>query len=105
MCATRGTALQAQAQQLQDELQQVMRRFGRQCRGLGKVFVTVVRQTERPLLALGEPVLTLARAAQECLYGAPQLSAAQQARLDTQLTVALEAHHRIAHRSRRLTQR
>ena len=81
-----------------------MRRFGRQCRGMGKVFVTLVRQTERQLLEMGEPVLTLARAAQECLHGAPQLSDEQQARLDTQLTVALEAHHRIAHQSRRLTQ-
>jgi hypothetical protein len=103
-CATRGTALQAQAQQLQHELQQVLRRFGRQCRGMGKVFVTLVRQTERQLLEMGEPVLTLARAAQECLHGAPPLSDEQQARLDTQLTVALEAHHRIAHQSRRLTQ-
>jgi len=81
-----------------------MRRFGRQCRGMGKVFVTLVRQTERQLLEMGEPVLTLARAAQECLHGAPPLSDEQQARLDTQLTVALEAHHRIAHQSRRLTQ-
>jgi hypothetical protein len=53
---------------------------------------------------MGEPVLMLARAAQECLYAAPQLSDEPQARLDTQLTVALEAHHRIAHPSRRLTQ-
>jgi DDE family transposase len=81
-----------------------MRRFGRQCRGMGKVFVTLVRQTERQLLEMGEPVLTLARAAQECLHGAPPLSDEPQARLDTQLTVALEAHHRIAHQSRRLTQ-
>jgi hypothetical protein len=81
-----------------------MRRFGRQCRGMGKVLVTLVRPTERPLLARGEPVLTLARAAQACLHGAPQLSDEQQARLDTQLRVALEAHHRIAHHSRRLTQ-
>jgi hypothetical protein len=66
--------------------------------------VTLVRQTERQLLEMGEPVLTLARAAQECLHGAPQLSEDQQARLDTQLTVALEAHRRIAHQSRRLTQ-
>jgi hypothetical protein len=81
-----------------------MCRFGRQCRGMGKVVVTWVRQTERQLLEMGEPVLGLARAAQECLHGAPQLSDEQQARLDTQLTVALEAHHRIAHQSRRLTQ-
>jgi hypothetical protein len=81
-----------------------MRRFGRQCRGMGKVFVALVRQTETQLLAMGEPVLALARAAQECLRGAPQLSEAQRARLDTQLTAALEAHHRIERQSRWLTQ-
>ncbi len=81
-----------------------MRRFGRQCRGMGKVFVTLVRRTETQLLEMGQPVLTLARAAQEYLHGAPPLSEDQQRRLDTQLTVALEAHHRIAHQSRRLTQ-
>jgi hypothetical protein len=81
-----------------------MRRFGRQCRGMGKVFVTLVRQTETQLLEMGQPVLTLARAAQACLHSAPQLSEAHQKRLDTQLTAALEAHRRIAHQSRRLTQ-
>jgi hypothetical protein len=81
-----------------------MRRFGRQCRGMGKVFVTLVRQTEMQLLAQGQPVLALARAAQACLHGAPQLSEDQRVRLDTQLTAALQAHHRIAHQSRRLTQ-
>jgi hypothetical protein len=103
-CATRGTALQGQAQQLQHALQQVMRRFGRQCRGMGKVFVTLVRQTETQLLEIGQQVLPLARAVQECLYGAPQLSEEQRVRLDTQLTAALGAHHRIEHQSRRLTQ-
>jgi hypothetical protein len=81
-----------------------MRRFGRQCRGMGKVFVTLVRQTETQLLELGEQVRPLARAAQECLHGAPQLSEDQQTRRDTQLTVALKAHHQIDHQSRRLTQ-
>jgi hypothetical protein len=102
-CATRGTALQAHAQHLQHDLQQVLRRFGRQCRGMGKVWVTVVRHTERQWLELGAPVLTLARAAQQCRHGAPPLSDGQQARLDTQLTLALEAHHRIERPSRRLT--
>jgi len=46
----------------------------------------------------------MVRAAQEGLHGATHLSEEQQRRLDTQLTVALEAHHRIAHQSRRLTQ-
>jgi hypothetical protein len=81
-----------------------MRRFGRQCRGMGKVFVTLVRQTETPLLELGQPVLPLAQAAHARLHGAAQLSEEQQRRLDTQLRVALEAHRRIAHQSRRLTQ-
>jgi hypothetical protein len=81
-----------------------MRRFGRQCRGMGQVFVTLVRQTETQLLELGQPVRALARAAQECLHGAPQLSEDQRVRLDTQLTAALQTHHRIAHQSRRLTQ-
>jgi hypothetical protein len=81
-----------------------MRRFGRQCRGMGHVFVTLVRQTETQLLTLGEPVLSLARAAQQHLQGVTPLSAEQQARLDAQLTAALAAHHRIAHQSRRLTQ-
>jgi hypothetical protein len=81
-----------------------MRRFGRQCRGMGNVFVTLVRQTETQLLELGAQVLPLAQAAPACLHGAPQLSEEQQRRLDTQLRVALEAHRRIAHQSRRLTQ-
>ena len=81
-----------------------MRRFGRQCRGMGKVFVTLVRQTETQLREMGQQVLPLARAAQACLHGAPQLSQDQRARLDTQLAAALEAHHRIESQSRRLTQ-
>src|SRR5262245_44765536 len=81
-----------------------MHGFGRQCRGMSKVFVTLVRQTETQLLELGAQVLPLAWAAQECLHGVPQLSEDQQRRLDTQLTVALEAHHRIERQSRRLTQ-
>jgi hypothetical protein len=81
-----------------------MRRFGRQCRGMGKVFVTLVRQTETHLPEMGQQVRQRARAAQERLRGAPQLSTEQRARLDTQLTAALEAHDRIQSQSRRLTQ-
>jgi hypothetical protein len=103
-CATQGTALQAQAPQLQHDLEQLMRGFGRQCRGVGNVVVTLVRQTETQLLEHGRQVLPLARAVQECLPTMPQLSADQRARLDTQLTAALQAHHRIASQSRRLTQ-
>jgi hypothetical protein len=103
-CATQGITLQAQALQLQHDLQKLMRGFGRQCRGMGNVLVTLVRQTETPLLAQGRQVLPLAGAVQECLPTMPQLSADQRARLDTQLTAALEAHHRIASQSRRLMQ-
>ena len=81
-----------------------MRRFGRQCRGMGNVFVRLVRQTETQLLEMGQPVLALARAAQNSLHGAIHLSGEQRARLDTQLTTALQAHQRIEHQSRRLTQ-
>jgi hypothetical protein len=80
-----------------------MRRFGRQCRGMSKVFVTLVRQTEMQLLEIGQQVVPLAWAAQSCLHGATQLSEEQRVRLDTQLTAVLEAHHRIASQSRRLT--
>jgi hypothetical protein len=81
-----------------------MRGFGRQCRGIGKVFVTLVRRTETHLLEMGEQVLPLARAAQAYLHGATPLSEDQRARLHTQLTAALEAHQRIEHQSQRLTQ-
>jgi hypothetical protein len=97
-------ALQAQAQQLQHDLQKILRRFGRQCRGMGKVFVTLVRQTETQLLEHGRQVLPLARAVQERLHSMPQLWEDQRARLDTRFTAALEAHQRIESQSRRLTQ-
>jgi hypothetical protein len=82
----------------------MMRRFGRQCRGIGQVLVTLVRQTETHVLEMGEQVLPLARAAQAHLHGAIQLSEEQRARLHTQLTAALEAPHRIERQSRRLPQ-
>jgi hypothetical protein len=96
--------LQAHAQPLQQDLAKRMRRFGRQCRGMSKVFVTLVRQTETHLLQMGAEVLPLALAAQAHVHAAMHLSAAQRAHLHTQLTAALEAHHRIARQSRRLTQ-
>jgi len=80
-----------------------MRCCGRQCRGKGKVFVTLVRQTEKQVLETGQPVGLLARAAQEHVQSAAQLAEGQRERLDTTLTVALEAPHPIATQSRRLT--
>jgi hypothetical protein len=81
-----------------------MRRFGRQCRGQGKVFVTLVRQTEKQLLERGSPLATLAQAAQHGLQQAPRLSARQRERVEGHLQAALEAHHAIRRQSQRLTQ-
>lgn len=81
-----------------------MRRFGRQCRGQGKVFVALVRETEKRLLTCGHAVPALALAAQQCLRHATQLSARQRERVEGHLRAALEAHHTIRRQSQRLTQ-
>jgi hypothetical protein len=80
-----------------------MRRFGRQCRGQGKVFVSLVRQTETHLLTTGDPVVALAQTAQVQVQGAVELTEDQRARWDTTLTLALVTHQQIATQSRRLT--
>lgn len=80
-----------------------MRRFGRQCRGQRKVFVSLVRQTETHLLTTGEAVVALASTAQAQLQSAAQLTEDQRLRWDTTLTVALATHHQIVTQSRRLT--
>jgi Transposase DDE domain len=80
-----------------------MRRFGRQCRGQGKVFVSLVRQTEAQLLTTGEPVVALARTAQAHVQTTTQLAEDQRTRWDTTLTVALTTHQQIATQSRHLT--
>ena len=80
-----------------------MRRFGRQCRGKGKVFVTLVRQTEKQLLATGQQVVPLAQAAQARGQSAAQLAEGQREHVDTKLQVALAAPQQIARQSRRLT--
>ena len=81
----------------------MMRRFGRQCRGQGKVFVRLVRQTESQLLTTGEPVVALARTAQAQLQSASQVTEDQRIRWNTTLTVAVATHDQIATQSRRLT--
>jgi len=95
--------LKTQAQEQLQELAKIMRRFGRQCRGQGKVFVSLVRQTETHLLTTGEAVAALARTAQAQVQSAPQLTAEQRTRWDTTLTAAVAAHDQIATQSRRLT--
>jgi hypothetical protein len=95
--------LKTQAQEQLQALAKLMRRFGRQCRGQGKIFVSLVRQTETQLLATGEPVVALARTAQAHVQTAPQLTEDQRTRWDTTLTVALATHQQIVTQSRRLT--
>jgi hypothetical protein len=95
--------LKVQAQQLQLELAKLMRRFGRQCRGQGKVFVSLVRQTETHLLTTGDPVVTLAQTAQAQVQSAAELTQDQRAHWDTTLTLALVTHQQIVTQSRRLT--
>jgi hypothetical protein len=85
-------------------LAKLMRRFGRQCRGQGKVFVSLVRQTETHLLTTGAPVATLAQAAHAQVQTAPELTADQRTRWDATLTRALGTHQQIVRQSRRLTQ-
>jgi hypothetical protein len=80
-----------------------LRRGGRQCRGLGHGFVTLGRPTATPGLARGPPVLARARAAPVGRHGAPPRAEDPQARRETQRTAALQAPHRSAHPSRRLT--
>jgi hypothetical protein len=100
---TQGKELTAQVIQMQHDLQKSMRRFGRQCRGQGHVFVKLVRETASQLLHLGQHVGSLALSAQRVLQNATRFSTRQHTRLAIQLTTALEAHQRIAHQSQRLT--
>ena len=80
-----------------------MRRFGRQCRGQGKVFVKLVRQTETQLLEVGSAIAALALQAQQTLQNTPSLSAAKRERLASNLRAAQGAHQQIRTQSRRLT--
>jgi hypothetical protein len=95
--------LKTQVQTQLQELAKIMRRFGRQCRGQGKVFVSLVRQTETHLLTRGAPVVTLAQTAQTQVQTAPELTEDQRTRWDTTLTVALATHQQVVTQSRRLT--
>ena len=81
-----------------------MHRFGRQCRGQGRVFVKIVRQTERHLLTLGKPLALWAARTQTHLQSDNALNPAQRERLANQLQSALEHHTRIEAQSRKLTQ-
>ena len=92
-----------QAQELSQRLQKVMHGFGRQCRGQGKVFVKLVRETERHLLALGEPMETWSEHAREFLHQDRVRSQAQRQRLLRDLEATSATHRHITKQSQRLT--
>jgi hypothetical protein len=96
--------LSQQAQELSQTLKKVMRGFGRQCRGQGKIFVSLVRATERHLLALGQPMEAWSQQAKACLHQDRVRSQAQRERLLRDLEATCTAHRHIAKQSQRLTQ-
>jgi hypothetical protein len=81
-----------------------MRSFGRQCRGQGHVFVKLVRQTERQLLELGQPITVLGPQAQQLLEQGNDLPHVLRERLARELTAAMGAHEHIRTQAGRLTQ-
>lgn len=81
-----------------------MRSFGRSCRGQGKVFVKLVRQTEQQLLDLGENISTFAQQAQASLEQTTTLSETQRAWLSEHLTTAMRHHEQLRKQSKQLTQ-
>lgn len=81
-----------------------MRSFGRQGRGQGKVFVTLVRQTERHLLALGEAIATWTQETHTLLPQSASLPEPQRQRLLRDLEAARDAHRQIVKQSQQLTQ-
>ncbi|MEE9147040.1 MAG: hypothetical protein V3U27_06555 [Candidatus Tectomicrobia bacterium] len=103
-CTLPATTLKTHAQELHQSLHKVMHGFGRQCRGQGKVFVKLVRQTERQLLDLGGSIATWTQDAKALLHQDPQLCEAKRERLLRDLEAASEAHRQIAKQSQRLTQ-
>ena len=96
--------MSTQARELHQSLQKVMRGFGRQCRGQGKVFVKLVRQTEQRLLDLGESIETWTQEAKDLLHQGAQLSEAQRQHLLGDLEAASNAHRQVVKQSQRLTQ-
>ena len=96
--------LKRDAGMVHHQLQQVMRTFGRQCRGQQQVFVSWVRQTERQLLEVGQRVGSLASKASHYLEDDTRLEERQYQRLHGQLRQATHAYEPIAQQSRRLIQ-
>jgi hypothetical protein len=89
---------------LKHSLSKVMRSFGRSCRGQGKVFVKLVRQTEQQLLDLGENISTFGHQAQVELEQTTTLSETQREWLSEHLSTAMRHHEQIRKQSKQLTQ-
>jgi hypothetical protein len=96
--------LSQQAQELSQSLKKVMHGFGRQCRRHGKIFVNLVRQTERHLLELGHPIEAWTEQARAYLHQDRTRSQAQRERLLRELEASCDAHRHITKQSQRLTQ-
>ncbi len=96
--------MQIQVEDLKQSLSKVMRSFGRSCRGQGKVFVKLVRQTEQQLLDVGQDITTLGQQAQTCLEQTTTLNETQRERLSEELFTAMCHHEQIRQQSKRLTQ-
>src|SRR2546421_12740824 len=103
-CRSQATKLTNQAHSLQQELKNVMRGFGRPCRGHGHVFVKLVRQTEQALLELGEPITALGQQAQQLLDQATALSDSTRERFAEVFNAAMRSHAHIRQQSKWLTQ-
>lgn len=81
-----------------------MHTFGRKCRNKSKVYLNIVRETEKQLLSVGSKVESLALAAQKHLHNDLDNEEARQERLRQELDQALKAHRSIEKQSRRLVQ-
>lgn len=79
-----------------------MRAFGRTCRGVHRVLLQVVRQTERRLLDVGYPVGPLCLSAFLHLYEDASLEQAHRERLQEKLGRATQHYELIEVQSRRL---
>jgi hypothetical protein len=103
-CALPATRLKHPAQDLHQTLRKVMRGLGRQCRGQGQVFVTLVRQTAQHLWDLGGALATWSHEAKALLHQDTHLCEAQRQRLVRDLEAASDAHRQSVKQSQRLTQ-
>lgn len=79
-----------------------MRTFGRSCRGAGKVFLKVVRQTERELLEVGRDVDPLCLSAMLHLYEDDSLEQMKQDDLHEKLRRATANYESVQAQSKRL---